>query len=88
MAPTLRPGDHVLVDLGAYRGSEAPETGDLVLAADPHRPELKILKRIRRVHEDGRFDLHGDNPDLSTDSRDYGPVPPEAVLGKVVSLFP
>ena len=86
MAPTLRPGDHVLVDLGAYRRS-GPAPGDVVLASHPHTGAA-IIKRVAEVLGDGRIELRGDNPDLSTDSRDYGPVRPESVRGRVVARFP
>jgi nickel-type superoxide dismutase maturation protease len=86
MAPLLRPGDHVLVDLGAFRCSE-PVPGDVVLAHHPQEPGRRVIKRVIAVSAAG-VDLRGDNPDLSTDSRDYGLVPINLVLGRIVSRFP
>jgi nickel-type superoxide dismutase maturation protease len=86
MAPTLRPGDHVLVDLGAYRRSE-PEVGDIVLATHPHL-DVRIIKRVVSIAADGRLELRGDNPDLSSDSREYGPIDPAALQGRLVARFP
>jgi len=61
--------------------------GDVVLARHPHEPERRVIKRVAAVSEAG-IELRGDNPDLSADSRDYGPVERSAVLGKVVARFP
>jgi len=48
MEPTLRPGDRVLVDRGAYR-SHPPSVGDVVAAADPADPARWLVKRIAAV---------------------------------------
>lgn len=48
MEPTLRPGDRVLVDRGAYRRG-TPEVGDLVAALDPLRPDRWLVKRVAAV---------------------------------------
>ena len=86
MAPTLRPGDHVLVDLGAFRAS-GPAVGDLVLATHPHTA-VRIIKRIASTGPSGAVELQGDNAALSTDSREFGPVELAAVLGRVTARFP
>jgi len=86
MAPSLRPGDHVLVDPRAFRGS-APQIGDVVLARHPHEPDRHVVKRVAAVSPSG-IELRGDNPDLSTDSREFGPIDARDVLGKVVARFP
>lgn len=83
MLPTLAPGDQVLVDLAAYRRAR-PRLGDLVLARHPYRTDLRLVKRVAGVSADGRCTLAGDNPAESTDSRSFGAVPCELVLGRVV----
>ena len=83
MAPTLAAGDHILVDLGAYR-SAAPRPGEVVLARHPYRTDVRMVKRVAAVAEDGRCALAGDNPDESADSRSFGWVPRGLVLGRVV----
>src|SRR3712207_7303918 len=45
MAPTLRPGDHVLAWKLAYRLG-APERGDLAVLADPEGGDDALIKRI------------------------------------------
>lgn len=41
------------------------------------------IKRIREEHR-GKFDVRGDNPGRSTDSRHFGLVEASSVIGKVV----
>jgi nickel-type superoxide dismutase maturation protease len=83
MAPTLSPGDHILVDLGAYRRT-GPRPGEVVVARHPFRTDVRMVKRVAAVADDGRCVLAGDNPDESADSRCFGWVPRALVLGRVV----
>ena len=83
MSPTLRSGDQLLVRAAGRRTRVAP--GDVVLARFPARPELVVLKRVRRAVEGGHW-VEGDNPFGSDDSRAFGPA---VVLGRVVGrLWP
>jgi len=83
MSPALAPGDQILVDLAAYR-RRGPRPGEVVLARHPYRRDARLVKRVARVAADGRCELAGDNPDASTDSRGFGSVPAELLLGRVV----
>lgn len=75
MAPVLRDGDCVLVRPGAR-----VRAGDVVVARFPARPQLLVVKRA--VRPDGAlWWVEGDNPDVSDDSRRYGPA---EVLARVV----
>ena len=87
MIPLLYPGDEVLVDVRAYQKS-LPNVGDIVVAYHPLRENFKIVKRIGRVYPGGLFDLIGENPDASTDSRDFGRIHLNDLFGKVTSRFP
>lgn len=84
MLPTYAEGDQVLVDPRAYR-SQPPAVGDVVLARHPTVADTLIVKRVERVEPGGRLFLVGDNPDRfeSTDSRQYGAVSPDRVIGRV-----
>ena len=82
MTPTLAPGERVVVNRLSYRFSQ-PKPGDLVVVRDPRQPERLLLKRIeRRADGDGWLVL-GDRPEASTDSRQFGPVKREFIIGKV-----
>jgi nickel-type superoxide dismutase maturation protease len=81
MLPTLRPGDRLLVArTGTIRA------GDLVIVRDPRSLSHLVCKRV--VTADARhIVVRGDNPDLSTDSRAFGPVPTEWVIGRVLRRY-
>jgi nickel-type superoxide dismutase maturation protease len=68
MAPTLLPGDRLLV------ARLAPRAGDIVLARDPRDPGRELIKRVARL-DGGAVTLRGDNPIASTDARSFGAVP-------------
>jgi len=86
MLPILKPGEEVLVDSKAYR-RVSPQPGDIVVAQHPFQRDLQMVKRVASQLEDGRFILGGDNPIDSTDSRSFGPVAREQILGRVTSRF-
>ncbi|WP_457032436.1 nickel-type superoxide dismutase maturation protease [Kitasatospora sp. P5_F3] len=78
MRPRLRDGDRVLV---RYGGRLRPEA--VALFRHPRRPELLVLKRAAERRPDGWWML-SDNQGVRSDSREYGPVAEELVLGQVV----
>jgi signal peptidase I len=79
MSPTVRHGDRLLV---RRVGSPARvRTGDVVLARFPSRPELRVVKRVRRAVPGGHW-VEGDNPFVTDDSRAFGTA---VVLGRVVA---
>lgn len=82
MLPALEPGDWVLVDEFAYRG-RLPRRGEIVVASDPREPGRDLVKRVSAVDLHGGVSLEGDNPDESTDSRQFGPVSASSVKGRV-----
>jgi len=89
MEPTLRSGDRVLVDLRAYR-HDPPLVGDLVLVRVPHGPT--VVKRVAGLPEasDGagrRVWVLGDNPSESLDSRAFGAIPADRVVGRAVLRY-
>ena len=60
--------------------------GDIVAASDPRQPARPVLKRVVDISREGVF-LLGDNPEHSTDSRQFGPVPIRSVRGKAIYRY-
>lgn len=86
MLPVLKPGEEVL--MVPYRDfSYFPQMGDIVVALHPSQPNLHLIKRVTAVLENGCCFLQGDNLDESTDSRAFGWVSPETIIGRVTCRF-
>ena len=81
MAPSLSPSERVFVNRAAYWFSK-PKAGDLVVLRDPREPERLLIKRIDEAHGNS-FEVAGDNTAASTDSRTFGPVLRNLIVGKV-----
>ncbi len=83
MSPTVRHGDHLLVTrVGPLDRIPA---GAVVLARFPFRPELLVVKRVRRAVPGGHW-VEGDNPLVTDDSRTFGTA---VVVGRAfVRLWP
>ena len=78
MSPTVRSGDHLLVRRVTRADRIRP--GDVVLARFPARPELLVVRRVRRAVPGGHW-IEGDNQFLTDDSRSFGTA---VVVGRVV----
>ena len=87
MRPTLEPGDWAL----AVRVRRV-RRGDVVVVEHPERPGFDLVKRVVHVPGDVAPDgrvlmdelwIEGDEPEGSTDSRRFGPVPMERVRARV-----
>jgi signal peptidase I len=83
MSPTVRSGDRLLVR--RVRSAATVGPGDVVLARFPARPDLLVVKRVRRAVPGGHW-VEGDNPFVADDSRAFGVA---VVVGRVVTrLWP
>jgi len=82
MRPTLEPGDYVLVNRWAYR-FQSPKRGDLVVVQDPEAMDRFLVKRVADAAGPSQVHLAGDNQPLSRDSRSFGPVSIDRIVGKV-----
>lgn len=76
MLPTLRDGDRLLV-----RATRRLHPGDVLVLHDPDEPGRLVVKRAASVDAHTVVVL-GDNPAASRDSRTYGPVRRELVVGR------
>jgi len=82
MSPDLEPGDYVIVNRWAYRRRD-PAIGELVVFRDTQRAGRYLCKRIEAVPEPGFYSVRGRNESVSRDSRTFGPVPRDRIVGKV-----
>ena len=85
MEPTLSPGDFVTV-LRLERGRPVKE-GSLVVVRDPRDQETEMVKRVVGRTAAGGIIVAGDSPEKSTDSRQFGPVSRDLVIGHVVLRY-
>ena len=76
MTPSLKPNQLVLVTVWIRR----LYIGDVIVFK--HDDKEKI-KRIRRIDGE-KFQVEGDNPDSSTDSRSFGSIDKSQVIGKLI----
>jgi nickel-type superoxide dismutase maturation protease len=79
MVPTYYDGDRLLVRYGA-----PVRPGDVVIARDPRDPDRALVKRAARPERGGWW-LLADNPYSTGDSRQFGPVAAQLVLGRVLA---
>ncbi|MGY2065086.1 S26 family signal peptidase [Blastococcus sp. SYSU DS0619] len=83
MSPTVRSGERLLAR--RLRPGARVRPGDVVLARFPARPELLVVKRVRRAVDGGHW-VEGDNAFVTDDSRSFGVA---VVVGRVVGrLWP
>ena len=90
MQPTIIHGEEVLVHPIAYQSTH-PQLGDVVLVRHPYESGRRMVKRITEIvqTQDGqRFHVEGDNKSESTDSRSFGTLSRNRILGQVTSRFP
>jgi nickel-type superoxide dismutase maturation protease len=82
MLPTVMPNDIVLVDTHAYTAS-IPKVGEIVLVHHPYQKDLKIIKRVAEITPEGRLVLHSDNRQAGSDSRQFGTISTQRLIGRV-----
>ena len=63
-----------------------PGAGSLVVAVHPYK-DIEICKRVAIVQSDGRLELSSDNQQVGQDSRHFGPVSPNAIVGVVTHVL-
>ena len=70
MEPALRPGDWLLV---LRTGRAKP--GQVVIARNPEKTSMLLVKRVGRRTPDGAYWVESDNPAArAVDSRRFGPI--------------
>jgi len=82
MEPTLKSGDYVFVNKLAYVFGD-PSKGDVVVLIHPEEKNKFLIKRISLVTSSDEYFVVGDNKGFSQDSRHFGPIKKELIVGKV-----
>ncbi|GGY68856.1 nickel-type superoxide dismutase maturation protease [Streptomyces xanthochromogenes] len=82
MVPTLLHGDQLLVHYGAEL-----RIGDVAVLRHPLQQDLLIVKRLMELRESGWWVLGDNTDDEVVDSRAFGAVPVDLVLGRVRGRF-
>jgi len=80
MEPTLKAGDYVMINKLSYLFRK-PSEGDIVVFKHPNA-ESFLIKRIAEV-KDSEYFVLGDNREFSTDSRHFGAISRNLIVGKV-----
>ena len=78
MSPTLKDGEVVLIDKHT-----TVDIGDVALAQHPYKTSVKVVKRVAAKNQNSDLILAGDDPAESTDSRTFGAVSIQSIIGKV-----
>ncbi len=63
-----------------------PQVGDIVVVYHPEQLDLKIIKRVGELLGNGLF-LTSDNASAGSDSRQFGAVGLDMVIGRVNGRF-
>lgn len=78
MEPAMKDGDSFIFDTSL---SEFPQLNDIVLIKHPFIKKKNLVKRVKNIHSDGSIFVEGDNKYKSTDSRTFGYVKENQILG-------
>ncbi|MBI1919269.1 nickel-type superoxide dismutase maturation protease [Candidatus Microgenomates bacterium] len=81
MEPNFKEGQIVLISSIPYL-FRPPKISDVVVIKDPRSRRLLLKRIISR--ENQKYFVSGDNPQASTDSRTFGSINKENILGKVI----
>tara|TARA_B100000965_G_scaffold310633_1_gene270007 strand:- start:1119 stop:1496 length:378 start_codon:yes stop_codon:yes gene_type:complete len=85
MEVTLSEGDLVIYKKINTKFSVL-ETGDIVIASHPRKKSKLIIKRVYEIYEN-KVDLRGDNFSSSIDSRQWGLIELDLIIGKIEKIF-
>ena len=81
MTPTFEPGQFVLFEPGG-----GYDVGDVVVAHHPSQDRL-LVKRVAATESIGLVELRSDNAAIGTDSRRFGRIDADTVVGVVTTTL-
>ena len=79
MEPCFKEGDYVLANKLFF----SLKKGDVVVIRHPKNREKFLLKRINKVLGN-KYIASGDNKKYSIDSRHFGPINKDLIVGKLI----
>lgn len=82
MEPAIKPGDYVLVNKLAYLFGK-PSKGDVIVFKHPREKNKFLIKRIASITVSGEYFVVGDNKSQSNDSRNFGSIKKNLIVGKL-----
>jgi len=95
MVPAIKPGA-ILVVCKIFYGIRKPGSGNyLIRWGAPRKGDIVVfftplgeiaVKRCGEIVPESKFYALGDNSPQSYDSRNYGPVPDDNIIGKVLGI--
>ena len=83
MEPEFKEGDFVVASSISYMFRK-PKGGDIIILKHPENKKMILIKKIEQDLENGKYMVIGNNKELSTDSRKFGPVDREDIIGEVI----
>ena len=91
MSPLLQDGEDIIVTVFVYLKNPL-QVNDIVVVRHPFQENIIMVKRIKAIEmkEKGekKYFVQGDNLDASTDSRHFGLIDENLIIGKVICRFP
>ncbi len=85
MKPNIQSGDLIIYSTGAQEIIKVLK-GSIVVLNNPLNPSSLIVKRIHDINSRG-IEIRGDNPSSSIDSRQFGLINPESIIGVVKRII-
>tara|TARA_Y100001968_G_scaffold326123_1_gene368596 strand:- start:103 stop:375 length:273 start_codon:yes stop_codon:yes gene_type:complete len=86
MFPTLKAGDFIIYK-PIKKSQLKINKGSIIVARNPHNQEDLIIKRVTNKNS-LEVELLGDNSHFSTDSRHFGPIKLDQLIGLVEQIIP
>lgn len=82
MSPAIMPNDVVVADT-SIQVTNSIEPGDIIVFEHPKQRETKLVKRVTSISGNSTYNVEGDNAFRSIDSRWFGAIKQEDIIGVV-----